>query len=54
MAESVKCACPNCYCQVAPGTGVWRDGKLYCSEVCAYECTQTTCVCVHDRCEPKH
>lgn len=51
MAETVKCACPSCCCEVLPGRGVERDGKLYCSETCAYECTETTCVCVHERCE---
>ena len=33
--------------------GVIRDGKTYCSQTCAYECTQTTCLCVHDRCGDK-
>jgi len=51
MAEPVKCACPSCSCLVAPESGVERDGKTYCSETCAYECTETTCVCIHDRCE---
>ncbi|HSV14688.1 MAG TPA: metallothionein [Tepidisphaeraceae bacterium] len=49
--ESAKCACPSCNCRVPPGKGVVRDGKAYCSSVCAYECTPTTCLCVHDRCE---
>jgi hypothetical protein len=53
MAESVKCACKSCQCRIAPGKGVVRDGKTFCSNACAYECTETTCVCVHDRCEPK-
>jgi hypothetical protein len=34
-----------------PGKGVERSGKMYCSNACAYDCTETTCVCVHDRCE---
>ena len=50
----VKCACERCFCSVPPGQGVVRDGKRYCSETCAYECTVTTCVCVHDRCDEKH
>jgi hypothetical protein len=37
--------------QVAPGKAVVREGKVFCSQACAYECTETTCVCVHDRCE---
>ena len=49
-----KCACASCNCTVPPGKGVPRDGKLYCSNACAYECTDTTCVCVHERCEEKH
>ena len=53
ISGSVKCACPSCQCKVPPGKGVLRDGKLYCSKTCAYECTESTCVCVHDRCEPK-
>ncbi|MGA2496952.1 MAG: metallothionein [Tepidisphaeraceae bacterium] len=52
MAEPVKCACPSCQCVVQRDKGVVRDGKLYCSEACAYECTPQTCLCVHDRCEP--
>lgn len=51
MAETVKCACPSCQCRVKPSGGVVRDGKLYCSNACAYDCTRTTCICVHDRCE---
>lgn len=51
MDAPVKCACPSCQCAVAPGKGVEREGKRYCSPACAYDCTQTTCVCVHDRCE---
>jgi hypothetical protein len=54
MAEPVKCACPRCQCLVKPGTGVVRDGKLYCSQTCAYDCTEQTCVCVHSGCEGKH
>jgi hypothetical protein len=46
-----KCACNTCQCLVPPGQGVSRDGKTYCSSACAYDCTDTTCVCVHDRCE---
>jgi hypothetical protein len=49
-----KCACPRCYCPVPAGKGILRDGKLYCSETCAYECTEQTCVCVHDRCDEHH
>ena len=50
-AEAVKCACPSCQCLVPPGKGVVRDGKVYCSPACAYDCTETTCVCVHDKCD---
>ena len=46
-----KCACPSCQCPVTPGEAVERGGKVYCSNACAYDCTETTCVCVHDRCE---
>ena len=50
MAESTKCACESCHCMVPPGKGVVRDGKIYCSATCAYDCTKTTCVCVHQGC----
>ena len=50
---AVRCACETCNCLIDPGKGVVRDGKVYCSDVCAYECTATTCLCVHDRCEEK-
>lgn len=53
MSAAVKCACPKCQCLVEPGKGIVREGKLYCSRACAYECTVTTCVCVHERCEDK-
>jgi Prokaryotic metallothionein len=53
-AQAVKCACPSCHCMIKPGEGVMHDGKLYCSRTCAYDCTETTCVCVHDRCDEKH
>ena len=47
---AVKCACESCHCTVTPGKGVARDGKLFCSATCAYDCTATTCVCVHQGC----
>jgi hypothetical protein len=51
MPESSKCACKSCHCPIRPDKAVRRDGKVFCSEACAYECTEQTCVCVHDRCE---
>ena len=51
---NTKCDCPRCFCPVPPGKGVSRDGKIFCSETCAYECTEQTCVCVHDRCDEQH
>ena len=53
MPDPIKCACSSCFCLVKPGMGVVRNGKVYCSETCAYECTEKTCVCVHDRCSEK-
>ena len=53
IPANVECACETCHCKVEPGKGVVREGKVYCSDVCAYECTATTCLCVHDRCEEK-
>lgn len=50
MPEQLKCACKSCHCPIRPDKGVRRDGKVFCSEACAYECTEQTCVCVHDRC----
>jgi len=52
MPQAVKCACLRCQCQVEAGKGILREGKLYCSPACAYDCTDTTCICVHDRCDP--
>ena len=49
----VKCACERCQCPVNPGKGVVREGKVYCSETCAYDCTDQTCVCVHETCGDK-
>src|SRR5438094_6123905 len=54
VEQASKCACPRCFCPVQAGKGVVRDGKVYCSETCAYECTEQTCLCVHDRCDEKH
>jgi len=51
MAEPIKCACPSCSCEVVAGKEVVREGKSYCSETCAYECTEQTCVCVHEHCD---
>lgn len=53
MADLIKCACESCQCMVARDKGVVRDGKIYCSQTCAYDCTQTTCVCVHEKCGDK-
>ena len=50
----VKCACPSCHCPVPAGGGVVHEGKLYCSKTCAYDCTTTTCVCVHEGCDHEH
>ncbi|MBP83579.1 MAG: metallothionein [Verrucomicrobiales bacterium] len=30
-----KCACPDCKCEVSLGHQVVKDGKEFCSEVCA-------------------
>jgi hypothetical protein len=48
----VKCACLTCHCLVSSADAVRRDDKLFCSQACAYDCTQTTCVCVHEHCVP--
>ena len=55
-AQPVICACPSCRCPVKPGQEVVRDSKVYCSEICAYECTEQTCLCVHEHCgdDEKH
>ena len=50
MPIPVKCACLSCHCLVPIGGGVKRDGKTFCSAACAYDCTETTCICVHERC----
>jgi hypothetical protein len=53
MSVQMKCACKSCHCTVPRGGGVQRDGKWFCSKTCAYDCTETTCVCVHDRCDQR-
>jgi hypothetical protein len=53
IAQPIKCACESCHCMIPPGQGVQHEGKLYCSKTCAYDCTETTCVCVHERCGDK-
>ena len=37
--EMSKCACPTCQCPVPAGKGIVRNGKVYCSQTCAYDCT---------------
>lgn len=51
MESERKCACEACQCEIPPGRGVMRNGKLYCSATCANDCSKTTCLCVHDDCE---
>ena len=53
MDTPVKCACKTCYCPVKEGKAVLREGKAYCSATCASECTQSTCVCIHESCDHK-
>jgi hypothetical protein len=48
---TVKCACISCHCAVDAAHAVARDGKLFCSQTCAYDCSETTCVCVHEKCD---
>jgi hypothetical protein len=49
-SEAVECACESCHCLIRPGQGVRRDGRHFCSATCAYDCTRTTCLCVHKGC----
>ena len=49
--QMIKCDCETCHCMVPAGKGVVRDGKIYCSATCAYDCTATTCLCVHAGCK---
>lgn len=53
MFQAEKCSCNCCQCPVAPGQAVVVGGRIFCSETCAYECTETTCLCIHDDCEPE-
>jgi hypothetical protein len=50
MPKAAKCACESYQCVVPREKGFMRDGKLYCSRTCAYDCTTITCVCVHKDC----
>jgi hypothetical protein len=58
MSDLIQCACPSCHCQFSREKAVVCNGKLYCSKACAYECTETTCLCIHERCDdeqhPRH
>ena len=54
MPQPIKCACESCHCLIPSGQGVRHEGKLYCGKTCAYDCTETTCVCVHEKCGEKN
>nr|WP_081464527.1 metallothionein [Sporosarcina newyorkensis] len=45
-----KCARPNCNCLVG-NNKVEVDGKVYCCEICAKNCTDETCNCQSCDCE---
>ncbi len=53
MKQASECACATCHCPVDSATGVRVRGTWYCGKTCAYECTPTTCVCVHEQCAQK-
>ncbi len=41
----IACECNACTCEVEESKAVKKDGKLYCSDKCANECTTDKCVC---------
>lgn len=47
----MKCARKNCTCVVDPSRAIELDGRTYCSETCAKECTDERCVCQPCGCE---
>ena len=52
MAEE-NCAHRNCHCKITDGAGVSKDGKTYCSEVCANSAAGSggDCRCGHPDCK---
>ncbi|WP_072562855.1 metallothionein [Granulibacter bethesdensis] len=50
-ATTIKCACPDCVCEVEQGKGIQRDGQTYCDEACASHhkdgsgCHHAGCAC---------
>ena len=42
----MNCARSTCSCRAEPGRQFELDGKIYCCEKCARECTDEQCVCV--------
>ena len=47
----MQCARKNCSCVLTPGKTYEYDGKEYCCEKCAKECTDERCVCTPCECE---
>ncbi len=45
-----KCARPNCNCLVGENK-VEVEGKVYCSQECANNCTDEKCVCQSCSCD---
>jgi len=46
----MKCACTECLCIVSPEQAVEKDGKYFCSEVCAQGHAEAA-GCGHPGCE---
>ncbi len=46
----MKCPRPSCSCKVGPDHSFELDGKVYCSEKCARECTDERCDCTPCNC----
>ncbi|UCH83253.1 MAG: metallothionein [Candidatus Latescibacterota bacterium] len=49
----MKCDCKSCNCEISADNRYDYEGKVYCSEQCAKECTDETCVCTPCDCS-KH
>ncbi len=48
--QTVKCACPDCVCVFDAKGGIEKDGKLYCSDVCASDHADGSEGCGHEGC----
>jgi len=46
----MKCECKQCKCEIDDQKKVEHNGKMYCCEMCAKQCTDEKCVCDQGDC----